>query len=163
MEGVKQGFIKHLLTTALAIGLFFGSGFALGYRDGHKKGLNSHFPATEKIKEINAGMPTMRLERIEKGFIEGRITGGMLRLAANATDIKDLEPEDVFRIPLLNIRLEDLDPASTFPEGMKFVASKNGKTYYGMHDKRALVIRPENRLFFRTEKEALKKGLKPAK
>ena len=75
--------------------------------------------------------------------------------------ILNLEPGDSFEIPIYQVKLEQYYSARDLPDGMQYIASKQGKYYYSVLNPKAFSITPKNRLHFTTKEEAEKMGYLP--
>jgi len=149
---IQQINIISSIALILAIGLI--SGYAMGFF----RATRNHFPEIQITDEINPGIATIKLMEVKNGKLYGEIAGQKARLVYSANDILELDKGSAFEIPTSQISLKNYYQARDIPENAQFAASKNGKYYYSVFDKRALNLKPENRLYFSSASEAEKKG-----
>lgn len=93
------------------------------------------------------------------GYFVGRMQS--LRQSVHAEPIQVLYPpqvETVCETPPLEKPINQPQVGQLEPQG-NYVASKTGKTYYPKNCKSVNRIKPENRVYFTTVREAIDKGL----
>ena len=151
--------IKLLILVVLIISTTLLIGFTMGYFQAKAQS----FSKIEIIDEVNPGITTIKLLEVKGGKLIGKISGRKARLAYNPDNILELDKESEFEIPLNKIRLKDYYVADTIPEGILYIASKNGKYYYSIVEKKAFNLSQKNRVYFKTSKEAEAKGYLPSK
>ncbi len=95
---------------------------------------------------------------VKNGKLYGEVTGQTARIAYSTDGITDVRPEEKFEIPINQISLKNYYQARDIPENAQFVASKSGKYYYSVFDKKAFNLKPSNRLYFSSTSEAEKMG-----
>ncbi|MDD4627976.1 MAG: hypothetical protein PHE68_01115 [Candidatus Peribacteraceae bacterium] len=106
---------------------------------------------TEDIRPL---VPTIRVDGIRNGYLEGSVVGdGRFVLGGHAVVT---DHSGAFRVPAAPLLTNMI--TVTVPEGMKFVASKNGKKYYAVGSASAAQIAPINRIYFRTAEAAEQAG-----
>lgn len=149
---------KNLLNTITSISLILSVGLASGYSLGYFRGKQSVFPQIKTVGEINPGITTIKLMEVRNGKLYGEIVGKSARLAYSANDIIELDKEDEFEIPLNQIQLKSYYQTTDLPKNAQYIASKNGKYYYSIFDKRAFNLSAKNRIYFQTDREAENKG-----
>lgn len=147
----------HLIISAVLILLIGG---LTGYTIGFVRASIQRFPNLQIVEDINEGVPTLKLLEAKNGQLVGETAGRPFRLAYSPNDILELEPETRFSIPLNRIDLKTYYQARDLPPGTQFIASKKGKYYYSVNDKRAFMISEKNRLYFKSEEEAENRGFK---
>lgn len=133
-------------------------GGLIGYSTGHFYATKNSFPQIVPIKEVNSYVTTIKLMEAENGTLVGYVEGQKARLAYSSEQILELLPGDRFELPIDDIDLHLFYLENQIPENAHFIASKSGKYYYHILDKRSLGITPKNRVFFSTSKEAEKAG-----
>jgi len=149
--------IQHInITISIIIILIIG--LTSGYSIGYFRATKNNFPEIKFTDEVNQGIPTIKLMEVVGGKVKGEITGGNVRIAYSPNNIIDLNNSGQFEIPLNSIDLKDFYQAETIPANAQFIASKQGKYYYSVLDKRALNISLKNRIYFSDSKEAEKMG-----
>jgi len=107
-------------------------------------------PPTILTEDTRAPVPTIRIDGVRNGYLEGAIIGEGRLVFGGHTIVTD--GSGAFRIPANPILTNAI--TVTVPDGMKFVASKNGKKYYAVGSSGASQIAPINRVYFRTAAEA---------
>lgn len=141
-----------------SIALIFTIGATTGYAIGFFRATRRSFPEIKTVGEINPGTTTVKLMEVKNGILYGKISGREARLAYSADHILSLEKEQTFEIPISQIQLKNYYQASALPDEVQFIASKTGKYYYSVFDKRALNLSKKNRLMFKSAKEAESMG-----
>jgi len=141
--------------------LIFAAGNLVGYfiKTENQNSENS----ISSIDDTQIPLPTLQLRGISQGNLEGKVTGGILRIASSATKIKNYYSEDTIKIPLSEINLKTYFSGESLKAEDEFIASKSGEAYYSIYDKRAYAIKPENRITFKTEDAAQNAGYRKAK
>lgn len=149
--------IKSLLLnlSILCISLSFGFFTGLWFENQKIRDLQNE--TIEKIEETAA-------ENIVPVLIFEFIENGVLYIAKNNTEIRIKIKNEMFiatdknnfKIPLTEI-LPMLKTVPA-PEGMFWVASKRGKTYWPLDAPQAFLISVKNRQFYKTEEEAILAG-----
>lgn len=105
--------------------------------------------------DIRPPVPTLQIDGVENGTIVGQAKGELRVLVDGEAYVVG---EGEFSIPgsafreVLTVRV---------PEGMQFVASKNGTKYYDVQSAAGNRIDPQNRVYFRTAQEAEAAGYRP--
>lgn len=149
----------HLnLNLTLSITLILTIGLITGYTMGYFRATRNHFPEIKIVEEINPKITTIKLMEVRNGRLYGEVAGQTARIAYNTDGIIDVRPEEKFEIPINQISLKNYYQARDIPENAQFVASKNGKYYYSVFDKRTFSLKPENRLYFSGSSEAEEMG-----
>ena len=142
----------------ISITLILFIGLTTGYTIGYFHAISKSFPKIKTIAEINPGITTIKLLEVKNGQLIGKISGQKARIAYSSDSFLELEAEDDFAIPLSKINLKDFYASNAIPDGTKFIASKQGKYYYSILDKKAFNISTKNRLYFKNIDEAEKNG-----
>lgn len=142
----------------VSISLIFVIGTVTGYAIGFFRATRSSFPEIKIVEDINPGITTVKLMEVKNGKLYGKISGREARLAYSADHILSLKLEQTFEIPLSQIQLKSYYQASDLPEEIQFIASRTGKYYYSVFDKRALNLNQNSRLMFKSAKEAESMG-----
>lgn len=148
----------QLINIITSITLILTIGLTAGYTIGYFRATRNHFPEIQFVDEINEGVATIKLIEVKNGKLYGQISGRNARLAFSPNDIIELEKEDEFEIPLKNIQLKTHYQAKNIPKNVQFIASKQGKYYYSIFDKKAFNISLNNRIYFKSNTEAEKMG-----
>jgi len=130
---------------------------------GYFQASQKSFPNIKTIEEINPGVTTIKLLEVKGGKLTGKISGRNARLAYNSDNIIEIKKEEGFTIPLNQISLKDFYVSESIPKDMQFIASKSGKYYYSIFDKKAFNISEKNRIYFKTSEEAERVGYKRKK
>lgn len=99
-------------------------------------------------------VPTVHITGIYNQQLRGSVHGNVRFVLGD--EVPALQPNAEFNIPagvLLthHVTLE-------LPEGMQFVASKNGSKYYSVYSKSAQRLTPGNRVYFATAQAAEEAG-----
>ena len=149
---------KYLINIIISIALILSIGLITGYTIGYFQAKTASFPNIQTVGEINPGVTTIKLLEVKNGQLIGKISGRHGRIAYSQNDILELEPENEFTIPLNRINLKNFYVADTIPEGAQYIASKNGKYYYSILNKKAFNITPKNRIYFSSEGKAEQRG-----
>jgi hypothetical protein len=112
-----------------------------------------------EIGDFSEKISLLHFNIIENGILKGSLEGEEVRIVVrNAKEPYSLFPgEFAFSVEEILPLLQKI-PA---PEGMAFVASKNGKYFYPLDSPRAALITPKNRIFFRDEQHAENEGFFP--
>ncbi len=107
------------------------------------------------ISSADEKIPVLTLLSIENGILKISKNNEEIRVRIN-DEIFIATDENIFEIPIETIlpMLQKL-PA---PEGMNFVASKRGSTYWPLDSPRAFILSVKNRVFYKTEIDAIKDG-----
>lgn len=145
----------HLIISAVLI-LFIGG--LTGYTVGFVRASVQRFPEFQIVEDINEGVATLKFLEVKNGELFGETAGRPFRLAYSPNDILELEPETRFSIPLDQIDLKTYYQANDLPAGTKFIASRKGKYYYSVNDKRAFMISEKNRIYFQSKEAAERQG-----
>lgn len=154
---IKNDYIQLAISGLLVLIIGLSTGYSIGYIQAQKL----EFPYIRTVEDINMGMPTLKLLEVKNGSIHGEVSGKSVRLAYNTDDIQDIVPGEFFEIPLNSINLSAYYGPENTPEGVHFIASKQGKYYYSILNPKAFQISPQNRYFFTNENDALRAGYKP--
>ena len=150
---------KQTIHIILSIILILNIGFFGGYLFGYKNAQKKYFPDIQKVEDVNPGITTVHLIKVQNGILEGKIMGRKGRIVYRPEDILELDKGDDFSIPLNDIQMIDnFYVSENLPDNTLFIASKNGKYYYSILDKQAFSITPKNRLYFNSSQEAEKAG-----
>jgi hypothetical protein len=152
---------KDLIHTLSAACLILAIGLTTGFSLGHYRAARAAFPQMREMTDLNPGIATIKFLKLENGLLKGEIAGADARLAYDTEHILSLEPGDVFEIPVYQVSLYQYYSARDLPEGINYIASKNGKYYYSVLNARAFSLTPKNRLYFKTAQEAEKAGYLP--
>ncbi|MCK5608600.1 hypothetical protein KAR91_42350 [Candidatus Pacearchaeota archaeon] len=125
---------------------------------GYFRAAQNTFPEVQFIDEINEGITTIKLMEVKNGKLYGKISEKEGRIAYNSNNILTIQKDEEFEIPINQINLKNYYQAQNLPENTQFIASKQGKYYYSVLDKRALNIAEKNRIHFSSEMEAEEMG-----
>lgn len=150
--------IKEKINLLTSITLILLIGLVSGYVVGYFRATKNRFPEIKTIGEINAGITTIKLMEVKNGKLYGQIDGRRGRIAYSPENIIELEKDEGFEIPLNHIQLKSYYQTTDLPENTQYIASKNGKYYYSIFDKRAFNLSSKNRIYFQTDSEAKNKG-----
>ncbi len=146
------------INLTVSITLIFTVGALCGYALGFFRASRNNFPEIKKVSEVNSGISTIKLMSSAGGKLTGTVSGRPARLAYSADHIIDVQADESFEIPLSSINLANYYKASALPTDAKYIASRTGKYYYSVFDKRALNLSEKNRLYFSSESEAENMG-----
>lgn len=149
---------KEKINLTLSITLILTIGLVTGYAMGYFRATRNHFPEIQLVDEVNPGIATIKLMEVKNGKLYGEVVGQKARIIYSTNDILELDKESAFEIPINQISLKNYHQARDIPENAQFVASKNGKYYYSVFNKRAFSLKPANRLYFSSSSEAEKMG-----
>ncbi len=156
---IKKELINAILSAILILTIGLTSGYSLGYFRSAK----TAFPKINEVTDLNPGIATIKFLKLEGGMLKGEIAGQKARLAYSMEHIEDIKPGESFEIPIYKVSLGQYYSARDLPEGMQYIASKNGKYYYSVLSSKAFGITPKNRVHFSTKEEAEKMGYLPPK
>ena len=149
---------KEQINLVISIALILTIGLVVGYSVGFFRATRNHFPEIKIVDEINPKIATIKLMEVRNGKLYGQISGREARMAFSADGILELGKEEKFEIPISQISLKNYYQVRNIPDNVQFAASKNGKYYYSVFDKKTFSLKPENRLYFSSESEAEKMG-----
>ena len=141
-----------IVISALAIIL---SGL-IGYYIGGMLTVTHH--SIVRAEELNPGESIVHITNIHEGMLTGHIEGPPARIIARS-NISIGEKDGSFTLALsdLGIISSKIEPID-IPEGARFVASKQGKLFYPVESPSGKRISVKNRVYFRTEAEAMLAG-----
>lgn len=154
---------KELINAISSAILILAIGLTCGYSLGYFRAAQASFPEIKEVADLNPGIATIKFLKLENGMLKGEIAGQKARLAYSTEHIFDLEPNESFEIPVYQVSLGQYYSARDLPEGMQYIASKQGKYYYSVLNSKAFKITPKNRLYFAKSSEAEKMGYLPPK
>ncbi|MBN2086728.1 hypothetical protein JW758_00095 [Candidatus Peregrinibacteria bacterium] len=152
-----------IINITISATLILSIGIITGYTAGYFHAKTMSFPEIKIVEDINEGIATIKLMQVKNGQLIGKIDGRTARLAYNSDNIMELNAGDEFTIPISQINLKDYYIADSLPTGTQFIASKSGKYYYSILDKKAFNIVEKNRIYFKNEEDAKEKGYQPSK
>lgn len=150
----KPQTINIIIYAILILTLGLISGYALGY---YRASVNS-FPEIKLTEEVNPEITTIKLMEVKNGMLKGEIAGDDIRIAYSADRISDFAPGDSFEIPLNSINLKSYYKTESIPDWAMYAASKSGKYYYSVFDKRAYNLSQTNIIYFKNAADAEKMG-----
>ena len=104
-------------------------------------------------------VPVVKIEGIKNGNLEGKMSSG-IRLFLGNNHIQS-NSSGAFSTSFDKFMVNHIEV--TVPEGMLFVSSSRGKNYYRVDSSAGEKISPKNRIYFRTEEEAINAGFKKGK
>jgi len=142
------GFIGLLSITSMISGFGFGVFY---------ERINS-FPNFIPSPDINSKTATLELHEVKNNQIFGKLIGREARIILSPDRIISIQPNEGFVIPLSEITFKEWESMYMFPENALFIASKQGKYYYSIFDQKAYNLSANNRVFFKSKKEAEKMG-----
>jgi len=149
---------SQIINITISIIIILSIGITAGYSAGYFHATRNRFSEIKFVDEINQGVATIKLIEIKNGKLSGITSGQNVRIAYSPDKIIDLNPGGSFEIPLNGINLKNFYQVGNIPKNAMYIASKNGKYYYSVLDKRALNISVKNRIYFSDSKEAEKMG-----
>ena len=112
------------------------------------------------IGETNPKIPLVTITDIRDAKVMGTVNRPEIRIVSGSS-VAVADPEQHFELniehlgyigekrPIIQLKI---------PAWAQFVASKNGKYVYELDDNSAKSLSPQNRVYFRTEEEAVKAG-----
>jgi hypothetical protein len=148
----------HIVNFIIIMSLILTIGLITGYSIGYFRAAAGRFPDIKFTNDINHGAATLKLLEVKNGKLTGEVVGRDARIAYAPDKIIEIDEGDTFEIPLDEIDLKSYYQASDLPEDALFVASRSGKYYYSVLDKRAFNLSVGNRIFFSSSSEAEKMG-----
>ncbi len=109
------------------------------------------------VQDTRSPVPTVHIHGIENGMIQGSITGVARVFFGDELAVSDasgsfLLPADILTVNEITVPV---------PEGMLYVASKQGEKYYSVESSGGARIKPENRVYFPDKESAVKAGFRP--
>lgn len=149
---------SQLLNLIISITLILSIGLVTGYSVGYFRATQRNFPEIRFTDDINEGIATIKLMEVKNGKLSGEVVGNNVRIAYSQDKILNIKKTDTFEILLNEIDLKSYYQVNGIPSDALYVASKNGKYYYSVLDKRAFNLSISNRIFFSDSKEAEKSG-----
>jgi len=153
IEPLASSKFSSALTLAGLLGLAVLCGYLLGR-------LLTHVAAPEvTIKQLpdeRAGVPVVQLSGVQDGNLQGTIIGDV-RFFLGDEQISPKE-DGTIASPVGSFFTNEV--VIRVPEGMQFVASKQGKYYYPVLSANGEKLVPANRVYFRTAADAEKAGFK---
>ena len=155
---IKKILIPQIVLSAIILAIGLSSGYAMGYFSASKAG----FPVIQQVTDMNPGISTIKFLKLENGLLKGEVVGKRARLAHSPESIRDVHPGESFEIPIYSVNLGQYYTARDLPEGMQYIASRQGKYYYSVLDPKAFRITPKNRVYFSQKTEAEKMGYLPS-
>lgn len=144
-------FFSHLLLLgSLLLAALFG------WLIGRMQELKIALPEAEMrlVPDMRSRIPVVHIEGIRDGKIVGTISGSGRVFFGD--DYVVPGSGGMFSVPSSTILREMIDVH--IPPGMNFVASRKGKKFYPIRSASANKIIPENRVYFKTAKEAKERG-----
>ncbi len=109
-----------------------------------------------EIGDFSDEISLLHFDTIENGILKGRLEGEGARVVVrDAAEVYSIFPGE-FSVPVTEIL--PLLKTIPSPEGMAFVASKNGKYFYPLDSVGAASISVRNRIFFSNQESAKKAG-----
>lgn len=106
-------------------------------------------------KDINEGVPAIKILGIKDGELVGEITAKEVRVMTE-TEVATVDENLNFVLPFNSVLRKNL--LFDVPPEMNYLASRQGKNFYNIYSGSAKKIAPQNRIFFRTKAEALFAG-----
>lgn len=149
---------SEIINLIVSIVLILSIGVLGGYSIGYFQISQRSFPNIKTIEDINQGITTIKLFEIKGGKLIGEISGRNARLAYNSDNIIEIEKDGAFEIPLNQISLRDFYVSKSISDNTQFIASKSGKYYYSIFDKKAFNLSESNRIYFTNEEDAENAG-----
>lgn len=131
----------------------------LGFLLGRLTALESKFAQSTPMKLTQDERPTIPVVTFEgstDGTLKGDVDGNVRLFAGDEMILPDKDGH--FDVPTTMFRATVIVKV---PDGMTFVASKNGKKYYGVHTPSGERIAPQNRVYFTNEEAARAAGYEP--
>ncbi|PIQ76893.1 hypothetical protein COU78_03885 [Candidatus Peregrinibacteria bacterium CG10_big_fil_rev_8_21_14_0_10_49_24] len=150
-SAVHAGYALFPLAGALLLTLLLG--YVLGRIVTVGVSVNAVEPMAIRADD-SAAVPVVRIAGLENGRVVGTVNGdvrlwlGEEQIFASQSGTFSVKPGP-FLINSVSVLV---------PDGMKYVASKRGKKYYGVRDAAGQSIIPENRLYFETADMAEAEG-----
>ena len=123
---------------------------SLGYLAGNRIAIH---PLPMVIqKDTRPLVPIVRIDGVDNGILHGSIVGNA-RLAIGSIV---LTQSGKFALDSSDVLVNTVHVV--VPDGMRFVASSRGKKYYPVFSSSASRLSVQNRIYFKTEEEALRAG-----
>lgn len=146
------------LNIGISVFLILSIGLSVGYAVGYYYSTKNHFPKIKFVDGVNAGIATIKLMEVKNGKLVGEVGGREARIIYSPNDILELKKDDKFEVPMSQIQLKSYYQIEDIPKDTQYIASKNGKYYYSILDKRALGLSQKTRIYFKNSEDAEKKG-----
>gem|GEM_PF-5549906 len=143
-----------LMTSFLLVAL---ASFGIGRISGQSAQENALIIA--EVPDTRAEQPVITLEAVRNGNLIGRSEGNAQLFVGG--DQAVIDGSGAFHIPARNFFVDTI--TVLIPEGMTFVASKQGTRYYAIPSSNGDRILPQNRIYFKTEAEAKAAGYSAAR
>jgi len=106
--------------------------------------------------DINQKVPYVKINKITNNIMEGWILDKDVRLVVGEK-LVEIQSDRTFQVDVQKIiNIIDIH----IPAGMNYLASKKGKKYYSVYSKSGAKIKPANRIYFKTEQDAIQAGFK---
>lgn len=143
---------NHQLTTNNF--LFFTSVFMLALSAGylHGRTLSHREVGVNILDSPLLTVPTVTVHGIRNSKVLGSISGDVRVFLGNT----QLSHTGSFAVAASELLVNVVDVS--IPQGMHYVASRKGQKYYPVQSASANRLKPENRIYFRTELEAQNAG-----
>lgn len=125
------------------------SGFLTGRQ------ITNHQSPITLMKDQRPLIPTINIEGIRNGLLHGSIKGS----ARISIGSELLTQSGIFAIDASHILTNEI--AVIVPQSAQFLASKRGKKYYPVFSSAGERIKPSNRIYFETAKQAQSAGYVP--
>lgn len=151
---LKKEHINPIITAIITLILTLMTGYAIGYHQAKA----SQTPEIRWEKDINTGIPTILMMKVENGAVFGKTVSSQVRVVTSPENILTIKPEEEFKIPLNAISMSEFYESAVIPDDARFVASKNGKYYYTVFSGQAMNLKKENRVYFSDDKGAQRAG-----
>jgi len=148
-----------IINLTFSIILILTIGSTAGYALGYYRAAHNIFPEIRFTdSDVNQGVATLKLMEVKNGKLSVESAGKKIRIAYSADKIFDLDPGQSFDIPLNGINLSAYYKTDSVPSYALFAASKKGKYFYSVFDKRVYNLGKSNIIYFKTSSEAEKMG-----
>jgi hypothetical protein len=153
---MNKDLLNLILSALLILSIGLLSGYALGF---HRAKVNS-FPAIRMVDDVNPKVATIEVLGVKNGELKGKLSGREARILISDQKALELQPGSEFGVPLSDA-CRTVSQKPSIPEGMNYVASRQGKYFYSVLNEKSWSMAEKNRLFFKTAEEAKKAGFSP--
>lgn len=145
----------YITSVGLFGAIFFGG---IGFFSGYMMSINKQSLPILSENIQSSTVPVLSLEDIENGILAISTNTNNIRISIPNGEIITPHSKDTIHVDIQSIlpMLKTL-PA---PDGMKFVASKRGKTYWSLDAPQAFLISAKNRVFYPNAQQAQEDGKK---
>ncbi|MGE3279358.1 MAG: hypothetical protein AB7J40_06335 [Candidatus Altimarinota bacterium] len=145
---------KRILLVLTAVLVFWLGRLSIHYE------VHRELPPVQTVPEINEKIPMIEILDISNGQITGAVNKSEIRIkSGDSVAVPDENNQFILSIQHLGFLGERVPIVKhQIPEWAQFVASKNGKYFYGLDESSAKNLSVENRVYFANQQDAENSG-----